>query len=161
MLHSEKIGNMHELTLRQIPSGNDLKVALAAAGLPIDDLDDPGRIYFECLDQEGVLIGFSGLEECGQDFLLRSMVILPEFRSQGFGRELILATIARTPPSAGIYLVTTTAATFFELLGFDTLKRDFVPERILSTRQLSALCPASVTTMKLNRSPPLRRQAER
>jgi N-acetylglutamate synthase-like GNAT family acetyltransferase len=130
-----------------------MRSALLAAGLPVDDLDDPGRLYFECRDPEGRLVGFSGLEECGQDFLLRSMVILPEFRSEGFGREMTAATIARSPSSAGIYLATTTAAAFFEPIGFETVTRDSVPEPILSTRQLSGLCPASATIMKLNRPP--------
>ncbi|ANL66844.1 GCN5-related N-acetyltransferase protein [Rhizobium phaseoli] len=144
---------MRELTLRQIPLSNDLKAALVAAGLPVDDLDDPGRHYFECRGLDGVLIGFSGLEECGPDLLVRSMVILPEFRSRGYGRELALATIARTSSSAGIYLATTTAAAFFEALGFETVTRDNVPKAILSTRQLSGICPASATIMKLNRTP--------
>ena len=144
---------MRELTLRQIPPDSDLRTALVAAGLPVDDLDDPGRQYFECRDPDGVLIDYSGLEDCGPDFLLRSMVILPRFRSRGYGRELVLATIARTSSSAGIYLATTTAAGFFEALGFETVTRDSVPEPILSTRQLSGICPSSATIMKLNRPP--------
>ncbi|MDO3431383.1 arsenic resistance N-acetyltransferase ArsN2 [Rhizobium sp. CBN3] len=144
---------MRELTLKEIPSGSDLKAALTAAGLPTDDLDEAGRLYFECRNPDGMLIGFSGLEKCGPDLLLRSMVILPEFRSQGYGRYLALATIAQTRPSADIYLATTTAAAFFELLGFEAVTRDRVPEQILSTRQLSGICPASATIMKLNRPP--------
>ncbi|MBX4949634.1 GNAT family N-acetyltransferase [Rhizobium binae] len=144
---------MRELTLEQVPSGNDLRTALMAAGLPVDDLDDAGRLYFECRDADGVLIGFSGLEKCGPDFLLRSMVILPEFRSRGYGRDLALATVAQAPLSADIYLATTTAAAFFELLGFAGVTRDHVPGPILSTRQLSGICPASATIMKLNRPP--------
>jgi len=143
---------MRELTLRQVTPNAEMRSALLAAGLPVDDLDEAGRLYFECRDPEGRLVGFSGLEECGQDFLLRSMVILPEFRSQGFGREMTAATIARTS-SAGIYLATTTAAAFFEPIGFETVTRDSVPAPILSTRQLSGLCPASATIMKLTRPP--------
>jgi len=144
---------MLELKLRQIMPSNGLRAALLSAGLPVDDLDDAGRIYFEGRDPDGILVGFSGLEECGADLLLRSMVILPEFRSRGYGRDLALATIARTPPSADIYLATTTAAAFFEQLGFEGVTRDRVPECILSTRQLSDICPASATIMKLNRPP--------
>lgn len=144
---------MRELTLKEIPSGSDLRAALMAAGLPIDDLDEPGRLYFECRNPDGVLIGFSELEKCGPDLLLRSVVILPEFRSRKHGRELVLATIAQPPSSAGIYLATTTAAAFFELLGFEAVTRDRVPEPVLSTHQLSGLCPASATIMRLNRPP--------
>ncbi len=144
---------MRELTLRPIPAEIDLRMALVAAGLPVDDLADPGRQYFECRDRDGVLIGYSGLEECGPDFLLRSMVILPEFRSRGYGRELAMATIARTPSAAEIYLATTTASAFFAALGFEAVTPGSVPEPILSTRQLSGICPASATIMRLNRPP--------
>jgi hypothetical protein len=51
---------MRELTLRPIPAEIDLRMALVTAGLPVDDLADPGRQYFECLDRDGVLIGYSG-----------------------------------------------------------------------------------------------------
>jgi len=144
---------VRELTLSQIGSGDDIRTALVDAGLPADDLDEVGRVYFECRTSEGELIGFSGLEECGRDFLLRSLVVLPEFRSQGLGRELAAATIARTPPDAGVYLATTSAAPFFESMGFIRVERDETPSAILSTRQLSGLCPASATIMRLNRPP--------
>ena len=144
---------MRELTLRQVPPNTELRSALLAAGLPLDDLDEGGRVYFEYWDPEGHLMGFSGLEQCGKDFLLRSMVVLPEFRSRGFGRELAAATIARVPSAADIYLATTTAAAFFERLGFEVVTRNNVPEAILSTRQLSGICPASATIMNLNRPP--------
>ncbi|MDX0563769.1 GNAT family N-acetyltransferase [Sinorhizobium medicae] len=144
---------MRELTLRQIGSRDELRRALVDAGLPVDDLDEVGRVYFECRTSDGKLIGFSGLEECGRDVLLRSVVVLPEFRSQGLGRELALATIARTTPDAGVYLATTSVAPFFESMGFVRVGRDEAPSAILSTRQLSGLCPASATIMRLNRPP--------
>lgn len=144
---------MRKLTLRQIPPNTELRSALFAAELPVDDLGDAGRLYFEFRDFEVQPVGFSGLEECGPNFLLRSVVVLPEFRSKGFGRAIVAATIAQTPSSAGIYLATTTAAEFFEPVGFEAIARDHVPEPILSTRQLSELCPASATIMKLTRPP--------
>lgn len=142
---------MRQLTLRQIAPNGELRSALVNAGLPVEDIDEPGRLFFECRDAEGYLIGFSGLEECGADYLLRSMVILPAFKSRGFGRELASATIALTPPTAGIYLATTTAAAFFAAIGYEAVTRDRVPAAILATRQLSGICPASATIMTLNR----------
>jgi N-acetylglutamate synthase-like GNAT family acetyltransferase len=62
-------------------------------------------------------------------------------------------TIARTPNGSAVYLATTNAARFFEHLGFTAIGRDQVPQAILSTRQLSGLCPASATIMKLTRPP--------
>lgn len=142
---------MRELTVWKIEPSGELRSALMSAGLPVADIGEPGRHFYECRDAEATMIGFSGLEECGSDFLLRSTVILPDFRSQGFGRELVTATISQTSSTGDIYLVTTAAAGFFERLGFRGVARDCLPQAILSTRQLSGLCPASATIMKLER----------
>lgn len=143
---------MCQLTLRQTGPGDELKLALADAGLPVEDIGEPGRRFFECADGDGLVVGYSGLEGCGQDYLLRSVVILPQFRSRGFGRQLAALTIGETPPAAGLYLATTTASGFFETLGFRAVGRDDVPEEVRATRQLSGICPASATIMKLDRS---------
>lgn len=144
---------MRELELYPVPAGDDIKSALTVAGLPVDDLDERGRSYFQLLDGQDSIVGYSGLEECGSACLLRSMMILPEFRSRGYGRQLAELTIAQAPLGCEVYLATTSAETFFEGLGFVAVQRDDVPSTILSTRQLSGLCPASATIMKLTRHP--------
>lgn len=145
---------MRELTLAPISANKELKTALAAAGLPTDDVDDPDRTYFRLVDNENRVVGYSGIEVASDDaVLLRSMVIVPAFRSQGYGRRLAEMTLARIPTVSGVYLATTSVSTFFERIGFQTVERNQVPQAILSTRQLSELCPASATIMKLTRPP--------
>jgi arsenate reductase/amino-acid N-acetyltransferase len=145
---------MRELSLRPVPVSDALKAALTSAGLPVDDLDEQDRSYFALVDADGGLVGYSGIERCGGDaVLLRSIVVAPEFRSHGFGRRLVELTIAGTPIDTDIYLATTSAASFFESFGFVVVRRDQAPKAILSTRQLSGLCPASATIMRLNRPP--------
>ncbi|MDO3432109.1 GNAT family N-acetyltransferase [Rhizobium sp. CBN3] len=145
---------MRELKLDPIDVCDELKAALAGAALPTDDIDEPGRSYFRLADLEGRVIGYSGIETASDDaVLLRSMVILPSFRSEGHGRRLAEMTLERTPRAAEVYLATTNAAPFFEHLGFVAVGRDQVPRAILSTRQLSGLCPASATIMRLTRPP--------
>lgn len=130
-----------------------LTLALLASSLPVDDLEDDGRSFFSLRDGAGTVIGYSGLEDCGDDVLLRSMAILPEFRGQGHGRTLAELTIAKAAAGAGVYLATTTAARFFHAIGFEAVSRSDLPTAVLSTRQLSGLCPASATIMTLTKPP--------
>jgi arsenate reductase/amino-acid N-acetyltransferase len=145
---------MPDLTLEQIGITQELRGALAAQGLLVEDLDGPNRSYFSAVGANGRAVGFSGVEQCDEEsVLLRSVVILPEFRSQGHGRRLVELTLATTNPAAEVYLATTGAANFFASVGFARIERAAAPTAILSTRQLSGLCPASATIMRLNRPP--------
>ncbi|KRB58320.1 arsenate reductase [Rhizobium sp. Root708] len=145
---------MRELILEPAPVSDALKAALTSAGLLIDDLEGSDRTYFALVDSDGGVVGYSGVENCeSSSVLLRSVVVIPEFRSQGYGRRLVELTIAKLPLAADVYLATTSAATFFEPFGFMVVDRDQAPKAILSTRQLSGLCPASATIMRLNRPP--------
>ncbi len=145
---------MSELTLEQTPISEALRKALEAEGLLVEDLDGSDRRYFSAVDADGRSVGYSGVEDCDEkSVLLRSLVVLPAFRSQGFGRRLVELTLAEAPPAADVFLATTSAADFFESVGFTRIERAAAPPAILSTRQLSGLCPASATIMRLNRPP--------
>ncbi|MDQ1186754.1 arsenic resistance N-acetyltransferase ArsN2 [Agrobacterium larrymoorei] len=144
---------MPELILRQMTVLEAQRKALEAEGLLVEDLEGPDRRYFSAANEEGHVVGYSGLEYCDEkNALLRSVVVLPSFRSQGLGRKLVELMLAEVHPSADVYLVTTSAADFFESIGFARISRDATPQAILSTRQLSGLCPASATVMKLSKS---------
>ncbi len=143
---------MPELILQKIAASQAQREALEAEGLLVDDLEGPDRRYFSVVDEDGRAVGYSGLEHCDEtNALLRSVVVLPGFRSQGLGRQLVELTLAEVHPSADVYLATTNAANFFESVGFTLIRRDAAPKAILSTRQLSGLCPASAKIMRLSR----------
>ncbi|MBB4190032.1 N-acetylglutamate synthase-like GNAT family acetyltransferase [Rhizobium aethiopicum] len=145
---------MRELNLEPVPVSDALKAALTSAGLLTDDLEGADRAYFALVDSDGGIVGYSGFETCDEaSVLLRSVVVVPEFRSNGLGRRLVELTLAKLPIAAEVYLATTSAAPFFESFGFTPIQRDQAPNAILSTRQLSGLCPASATIMRLNRPP--------
>lgn len=143
---------MPELILQKIAASQAQREVLEAEGLLVEDLEGPDRRYFSVVDEDGCAVGYSGLEHCDEkNALLRSVVVLPGFRSQGLGRQLVELTLAEVHPSADVYLATTNAANFFESVGFTLIRRDAAPKAILSTRQLSGLCPASAKIMKLSR----------
>ncbi len=134
-------------------SDPELKVALSASGLPTEDLEDAGRSFFKAVSSDGGTVGYAGIETCGDDVLLRSVVILPEYRGKELGRSLTREMLKAVNSTSTVFLATTSAAPFFENLGFIVVNRGDVPPAVLETRQLSGICPASATIMKLNRPP--------
>lgn len=135
-------------------SGSDagLRIALQNEDLPVDDLGESGRQFFR-IERNGVAVGYGGYELAGNQILLRSLTILPEFKGQGLGvatSRLIVAAARRT--SAGdIWLLTQTASAFFAKLGFQPVDRHTAPADILATRQATSLCPSSAVLMRLPR----------
>ena len=134
-------------------AGSDLglKVALTNAHLPTDDIEDEGRTFFKAVSADGRIAGFSGIERCGGDCLLRSVVVLPDRRGEGLGRAVVEETLANLDHAGDIFLATTSAASFFASIGFAEVQRASVPAAVLVTRQLSSICPSSATIMKLIR----------
>jgi N-acetylglutamate synthase-like GNAT family acetyltransferase len=145
---------MSTIRLERI-TGNDtdLKTALTDAHLPTDDIGDDGRTFFKALSTDGRIVGFSGVERCEGDYLLRSVVVHPDRRGTGLGKAVVEVTVASLDPGGAVFLATTSAAPFFARLGFSEVQRESVPAAVLATRQLSSICPSSATIMRLTRSP--------
>ncbi|MET3723729.1 arsenic resistance N-acetyltransferase ArsN2 [Sphingomonas trueperi] len=123
-----------------------LKLALDAAGLPTDDLDHPGRAFFELSDDNGP-IGFIGIEGDGPDRLLRSLVVLPSRKRQGHGGLLMAhaEAVARREGVERLHLLTTSVAGLFRGRGYRDGDRTTAPAAITGTAQFSSLCPASAS----------------
>lgn len=145
---------LKSITLEQV-SGSDSELydALVAAQLPIDDIAEAGRTFFKARSNGADVIGFSGIEQCGSDFLLRSVVVLSGYRGRGFGRLIVEETLRGLKRDGDIYLATITSAPFFSIIGFSEVPRGIIPPAVLATRQLSSICPSSATIMKLIRPP--------
>ena len=127
------------------PDGMDVfRLALEAAALPTNDLDEPDRTFFELCDEEGP-IGFIGLEGDGADRLLRSLVVLPHRKRQGHGVLLVahVEASARRKGVARLHLVTTTIADFFRARGYRAADRPDAPAAIAGSAQFTSLCPGS------------------
>ena len=88
-------------------------------------------------------IGVVGLEVYGSNALLRSLAVEPQHRSRGLGAGLVdaIESEARRRGVTALYLLTTTAATFFERLGYAAHERAAVPPSIAATTEFSLLCP--------------------
>ncbi|MDO8540371.1 MAG: arsenic resistance N-acetyltransferase ArsN2 [Opitutaceae bacterium] len=121
---------------------------LGAADLPNGDIE-AHLGNFLVWHGNGAPMGAVGLEFYGPDALLRSLVVAPTQRGGGAGRALLRAIVelARTRGAVRLYLLTTTAASFFERLGFVRTNRGEVPPGIAGSTQFNGLCPVSATCM--------------
>lgn len=126
----------------------DLIAALEAAGLPTDDLQEPGRRFYRFENDAG-LIGYGGLEQIGPDVLIRSMVVVDARRGGGLGADVLswLEANAAEQKATALYLLTTTATAFFQRQGYVVLQRSAAPAAIAASRQFSTLCPTSAAFM--------------
>ena len=116
---------------------------LDTASLPSADLAEAGCLFFRF--EADNLVGYGGMEGEGADRLLRSIVILADRRGHGLGRGLVatLERQARQLQVQRLHLLTTTAAPFFQTLGYADADRGAAPPAIAASREFTALCSAS------------------
>lgn len=131
-------------------SDTGLITALQEAGLPSDDLTEPGRSFFVYSTVTGERVGYGGFERMGRDVLVRSLVVLPNARQRGIGGGIVALLLRRAFDEGGrdAWLLTTTAAPFFERAGFKPVERTSAPASVLATRQAASLCPASAALLR-------------
>lgn len=119
----------------------ELVAALEGASLPTEDLGGGGRLFF-AFEDAGRAVGFGGFELYGEDMLLRSVVVLPEARGQGYGHAVTEAVLgaAHKAGARRAFLLTTTAESFFQHEGFAHIERACAPASILATKQAMTIC---------------------
>lgn len=121
-----------------------VKRLLVDNGLPADDCEHADN-YFFGVHQQGQLIACGGFQAAGSSALLRSIVVSRDCQGNGLGRQLV-KTLLQQASHAGfseVYLLTETAAGYFESLGFRRLDRSEVPADVAETEQFNSLCPSS------------------
>lgn len=131
------------------PSERDVRRLLAAATLPLDDLTPEHLEHFFGCGAQDAPFGIGGVELHGRDALLRSLAVDEQARGRGCGRALVAAleAYAQREGVCRLYLLTTTAAHFFERLGYRSVARDTAPDAIRAAPEFAALCPASAVFM--------------
>jgi len=134
-------------TERDIPAIKDL---LVSNDLPTAGVDEHWRTFIVARDDDRI-VGCGGAEAYQFAALIRSIAVLPEYRSQGLGRKMVRQLLDRLA-SRGLrefYLLTTTAEAYFKKRGFKTIDRDEVHPQLLSSREFQDACPTSATCMRL------------
>lgn len=121
---------------------------LSASSLPLDGVREAFST-FVVAESGGDVVGVAGLEQSGEDALLRSVAVHPDWRSQGVGRALVTRVIsdAEARGLRALWLLTTTAERWFPGFGFHAATRDEVPDGLRATPEFTGACPASATVM--------------
>jgi amino-acid N-acetyltransferase len=118
--------------------------------LPSEDVEAHIESFIGIRDR-GRLIAVGGLEMIEPNAVLRSIAVVPEYRGQDLATLMIKALIKQAVQSRinSFYLLTETAAPFFEKSGLKLTTRNGVPESIRSCKQLTDLCPESADCLCL------------
>ena len=126
-----------------------LKAALGGAGLPLDDITEPDRLFWRFETLNDVPVGFGGLEVHGKHALVRSVVTLPPLRKRGIGRAIVAALEAEAQLRGceEIFVLTVGRTELFERFGYTSCDRGQMPEEICRTQEFAALTAASAGPM--------------
>lgn len=137
------------LLIRAHPPKAMAVTLLKGAQLPTEDLDEKMLPRFFYAGSDGAPQGLVGLEIFGTEALLRSLVVEAQVRGSGLGRSLVehAEKHAAAQGVKSLYLLTTTAESFFKRLNYARIEREAAPESIRQTTEYSSLCPASSALM--------------
>lgn len=119
---------------------------LETCELPSNDVDVHLHDFIVAKEADSV-VGCIGMEPEGQ--LLRSLAVDPSHQNRGVAQHLCeeLLHHAKEQGIQQIFLLTTTAAKFFDKIGFERKDREEAPETIRKNRQFTELCPSSAVLM--------------
>jgi amino-acid N-acetyltransferase len=142
------------MTLRAEPARtHDLRGALELLGrseLTDQDVSQGWGHYFVVREDDGRVVGVAGLELHGEDGLLRSVAVDPDYRGQGLAASLLEAVIQRAERVGlrSIYLLTTSAHDYFARHGFSDCAREAAPPAIRDSWEFKSGCPSSAALMR-------------
>lgn len=122
---------------------------LSVAGLPLDGLREAFESGVVVRDDE-VVVGAAAIERYGSAGLLRSVVVVPERRGTGVGRDLVEAAerLARDEGIHELYLLTETAAAWFAHLGYAVVTRAEAAAAVGESIEFTTACPATAVAMR-------------
>jgi N-acetylglutamate synthase-like GNAT family acetyltransferase len=139
--------NVH-ITPASETDGPSILQLLQDSGLPIDGLVDHLNTALVARDGAAI-VGCAAVELYADGALLRSVAVAPAARNRGVGERLTEAavTLARSLRTPAVYLLTTTAESYFPRFGFVQTPRDFVPTGVQQSIEFRSACPASAIVM--------------
>lgn len=143
---------MTEITIAAATAADlePIKALLIASGLPTAGVDDHWKTFIVARDGKE-LVACGGAEAYQFAALIRSVAVVPAYRSKGVGRRIVRQLLDRLA-SRGLrefYLLTTTAEAYFRKRGFKPIDRDEVHPQLLSSREFQDACPDSAVCMRL------------
>jgi amino-acid N-acetyltransferase len=131
------------------PDESAVKQLLSESGLPVADITAQQLQHFFGCGSGQELEGLVGLELYGEVALLRSLAVAAAHRSAGLGSRLVAHAErhAQDHEVKSLYLLTTTAESFFLRRGYIKIPREEAPAAIMSTKEFAGICPLSSAFM--------------
>lgn len=133
------------------PEGSESIIALLKDyDLPTQDIGFSNIEFYNTKDDED-LVACVGLEMFGDIALLRSLAVRRNSAHKGVGSKLVNFILKESSAKKlkSLFLLTETAAPFFEKLGFITIERNSVPDAIQRSKEFSELCADTAVCMKI------------
>ena len=126
-----------------------VKELLASALLPTADLTPAHMEHFFGAWAGSTLEGVVGLELYGNVALLRSLAVTGSRRGAGVGASLMAQAehYAVEKGIGSLYLLTSTAQSYFMRRGYSVAERGTAPAEIRNTQEYASLCPSSAVLM--------------
>ena len=122
---------------------------LRDSGLPIDGVAEHLNTAFVARDGTAI-VGCAALEVYPEGALLRSVAVQSTARGHGLGRQVTDAaiTLAQSLGTPAVYLLTTTAESYFPRFGFVRISRTQVPASVQQSIEFRSVCCASAVVMR-------------
>ncbi len=137
------------MLIKKVPIDQALLALVEDGGLQVCDIGNGHHIDFFGISVDDKLQALIGIESLQRYALLRSLVVAKPLRARGYARKLV-AHVERTAKDRGIselYLLTETATSFFEKIGYKHIARESSPTLIKNTKQFSSLCAKSCSLL--------------
>ena len=117
--------------------------------LPAAGVDQHFESFLVASDSSG-LVGTIGLERYEEVGLLRSLAVSSKRRGSGLGAALVdrLLEQARADGVSEVYLLTTTAASYFPRHGFEVIRREEADARLQASKEFQGAFPDSAVCMR-------------
>ena len=116
--------------------------------LPTEDVSDRTKLFV--LEDDQKITGTIAIEYSGTEGLLRSLSVDESKRNNGYGKILVsfIEKFASEQGVKNLYLLTTTAVSFFAGKSYIKVERNSVPDFIQKSSEFSSVCPSSAVVMK-------------
>ena len=128
----------------------EIEDLLRGSSLPVEGAGAHLEHFFVARE-EGSLAGVIGLEQYGEEGLLRSLAVRESHRSKGIGNGLYLRLIdeARSLGIRRLVLLTTTAEGYFSARGFRKVPRSSITGALAGSAEFTGACPESALCMEI------------
>lgn len=126
-----------------------IRQVLVAVALPLAGVETQFPDAYVVYRRGEAVVGVAGLERYGATGLLRSVAVLPSHQGAGLGRELVENRLryARDLGLRDVFLLTTSAPTYFSRFGFVPAERASAPAPLQESLEFSSICPSSAACL--------------